>query len=44
MSLYTSGDDPSAVAAYDQSFFREVIATLQLQPEDAIDTAASASP
>ncbi len=44
MNLYTSGDDPSAVAAYDQAFFREVIATLQLQPEDAIDTAASASP
>ena len=44
MNLYTSGDDPSAVAAYDQAFFREVIATLQLRPEDAIDTAPSPSP
>jgi hypothetical protein len=43
IKLYTSGDDPAAVAAYDQAF-REVIATLQLQPEDAVDTAASASP
>jgi hypothetical protein len=42
--LYTSGDDPAAVAAYDQAYFDDILATMQLKPEDAIDTAASASP
>ena len=42
--LYTSGDDPAAVAAYDQAYFNDILATLQLQPEDAVDTAPSASP
>ena len=43
MNLYTSGDDPSAVAAYDQEFFRNVAATLQLRPADAVDTPTSPS-
>ena len=42
--LRTSDDDPSAVASYDQAWFEEVLATVQLQPEDAVDVAPSASP
>lgn len=42
--LYTSGDDPAAVAPYDQAYFNDILATLQLQPEDAVDTAPSPSP
>ena len=42
--LYTSGDDPAAVAGYDQAYFNDILATLQLQPEDAVDTPASPSP
>jgi hypothetical protein len=42
--LYTSGDDPAAVAGYDQAYFSDILATMQLQPEDAVDTAPSASP
>ena len=30
--LYTGGDDPSIAAAYDQAWFEEVLATVQLQP------------
>ena len=41
--MYTSGDDPSAVAAYDQAYFNDILATLQLKPEDAVDTAPSPS-
>ncbi len=37
IQLYTSGDDPSAVAPYDQTWFEEVLATVQLHPEDAVD-------
>ena len=44
ISLRTSDDDPSAVAAYDRAWFEEVLATVQLQPEDAVDVAPSASP
>lgn len=43
VTLYTSGDDPSAVAAYDEAFFGELLATMQLQPENANDTPASPS-
>lgn len=43
VKLYTSGDDPSAVAAYDEAFFGEILATMQLQPENADDTPASPS-
>jgi hypothetical protein len=41
--LHTSADDPAAVAGYDRAYFEEILATLQLQPDDAIDAAASAS-
>ena len=37
IQLYTSGDDPLAVAAYDRAWFQEVLATVQLHPEDAVD-------
>ena len=42
--LYTGGDDPPAGAPYDRAWFEEVLATVQLHPEDAIDVAPSASP
>jgi hypothetical protein len=35
--LYTSGDDPDAVAPYDRPWFEEVLGTVQLHPEDAVD-------
>ena len=37
IQLYTSGDDPSAVNAYDRAWFEEVLATVQLRPEDAVE-------
>jgi len=37
VGLYTSGDDPAATAAYDSAWFEEVLATVQLQPDDAVD-------
>ena len=37
IQLYTSGDDPAAVAPYDRAWFEEVLATVQLHPEDAVD-------
>jgi hypothetical protein len=43
IQLYTSGDEPSA-GAYDRAWFQEVLATVQLQPQDAVDAAPSASP
>jgi hypothetical protein len=43
ISLHTSGDDPTAVAGYDQTYFNDILATLQLRPEDAVDTASSPS-
>ena len=39
--LRTSDDDPAAVASYDRAWFEEVLATVQLQPEDAVDVAPS---
>jgi hypothetical protein len=44
IQLYTSDDDPAAVAAYDRAWFEEVLATVQLQPEDAVDSRSSPSP
>ncbi len=35
--LRTSNDDPAAVAPYDRAWFEEVLATVQLHPEDAVD-------
>ena len=37
IQLFTSDDDPDAVAAYDRAWFEEVLATVQLMPEDAVD-------
>ena len=37
IQLYTSSDDPLAVAAYDHAWFEEVLAGVQLQPEEALD-------
>ena len=43
--LFTSGEvPPDAVAPYDRAWFEEVLATVQLQPEDAVDVAPSAPP
>lgn len=42
--LYVSGDDPAVADTYDRAFFDEILASLQLQPEDAVDTPPSASP
>jgi hypothetical protein len=46
IQLYASGDDFSQdpSAPYDRAWFEEVLATVQLQPEDAVDVAPSASP
>jgi hypothetical protein len=44
IELATSNDDPSAVAPYDRAWFEEVLATVQLQPEDAVDVVPSAAP
>ena len=44
IQLYTSGDDPLAVAAYTTAWFGEFLATVQLHPEDAADSGASPSP
>jgi hypothetical protein len=43
ITLYTSGDDPAAVAGYDQAYFEQILATLQLTPEDAVDASPSVS-
>jgi hypothetical protein len=37
IQFYTSGDDPLGVAPYDRAWFEEVLATVQLHPEDAVD-------
>jgi hypothetical protein len=44
ISLGTSDDDPVVVAPYDRAWFEEVLATVQLHPEDTVDVAPSASP
>jgi hypothetical protein len=41
--LYTGNDDPSLADVYDRAWFEGVLATVQLQPENAVD-AAAASP
>jgi hypothetical protein len=38
IDLFASPDDPAAVAAYDRAWFEEVLATVQLHPEDAVDS------
>jgi hypothetical protein len=37
IALYTSGDEPWIGVAYDQAWFEEFLATVQLHPEDAVD-------
>ena len=37
IQLYTSDDDPSAVAPYDTAWFEELLATVELHPEEAVD-------
>jgi hypothetical protein len=44
IQLYTSSDDPRAVAPYDRAWFEEVLATVELHPEDALDAGPSPSP
>ena len=44
IQVFRSNDDPSAVASYDRAWLEEVLATVQLQPEDAVDVAPSATP
>jgi hypothetical protein len=44
IALNASDDDPSAVAPYDRAWFEEVLSTVQLHPEDAVDVAPSATP
>lgn len=39
IQLYTSGDDPRAVAPYDMGWFQDLLATMDLRPEDALDAA-----
>jgi hypothetical protein len=41
---YVSGDDPAVAVTYDRAWFDEVLATVQLYPEDAVDVASSTSP
>lgn len=44
IDLWWSLDDLDLVAQYDRAWFEEVLATVQLHPEDAIDSGASPSP
>lgn len=37
IQLHTSDDDPAAVAPYDRAWFEEVLATVQLDPQNAVD-------
>jgi len=41
--MYVSADDPAVAATYDRDYFTSILATLQLKPADAVDTAASPS-
>jgi hypothetical protein len=44
ISLYTSGDEAWLSTTYDRAWFGAVLATVQFQPEDAVDVAPSSSP
>ena len=44
ITLFASDDDPVAVAPYDRAWFEEVLASVQLHPQDAVDSGASPSP
>ena len=41
--LHTSTDEPAKVAGYDMAFFAQLLGTMQLMPENAIDPAPSPS-
>jgi hypothetical protein len=38
--LYVSGDDPAVGLVYDQQYFEHILATVQLQPENAVGAAS----
>ena len=42
--LYTSGDEAWLSVTYDRAWFEDVLATVQLRPEDAVDMTPSPSP
>ena len=42
--LYVSGDDPGDAGTYNQDWFEQIIATMQVRPEDAVDSSPPASP
>ena len=42
--LYRSSDDPAIAATYGRAYFDEILATLRLRPQDAVDSLPSASP
>jgi hypothetical protein len=44
IDLWMAADDRDLVAQYDRAWFEEVLATVQLQPEDAVDAVPSPSP
>jgi hypothetical protein len=44
IDLWMSPDDRDLVAQYDRAWFEEVLATVRLHPEDAVDVAPSATP
>jgi hypothetical protein len=39
VGLYVSADDPRHAEVYDEAWFASVLATMELRPEDAVDTA-----
>ena len=39
--LYVSGDDPAIGLVYDHRYFQHILATVRLQPEDAVGAAAA---
>jgi len=44
IALYTSGDEGWLDSVYDRAWFKDVLATVDLRPQDAVDNAASPSP
>jgi hypothetical protein len=43
VALYTSGDEAWLSSTFDRAWFEDVLATVQLHPEDAVDTPSSSS-
>jgi hypothetical protein len=44
INLAASQDDPDLVAPYDRAWFEEILATVDLRPERAVDVAPSVAP